>query len=183
MGSAGLDASAAGSGAMGTPIHCAARAGNSAIVETLLGAAGVSAAPEGLLLAAAEGGCSAAVMERLVTAAAVTPTLLQTALQAACSRSECADLAVVEILLGAGANCGTKDDEGRTVLSLAAARDDSKLFMFVAERTEAKDGPFSEYVSAYAESAGVSLGGVVVQSEAEPKADSKFEADADMVHL
>ena len=94
-------------------LYCAARAGNSAIVETLLGAAGVSAAPEGLLLAAAEGGCSAAVMERLVTAPAVTPTLLQTALQAACSRSECADLAVVEILLGAGANCGTKDDEVR----------------------------------------------------------------------
>ena len=73
--------------------------------------------------------------------------------------------------------------QGRTLLSLAAARDDSKLFMFVAERTEAKDGPFSEDVSAYAESAGVSLGGVVVQSEAEPEADSKFEADADMVHL
>ena len=55
--------------------------------------------------------------------------------------------------------------------------------MFLAERTEAKDGPFSEEVSAYAESAGVSLGGVAVQSKAGSEADSKFEADADMVHL
>ena len=73
--------------------------------------------------------------------------------------------------------------QGRTLLSLAVAHDDSKLFMFLAERTEAKDGPFSEEVSAYAESAGVSLGGVAVQSKAGSEADSKFEADADMVHL
>ena len=50
---AGVDASAVAGGAMGTPLHCAARAGNSAIIEVLLGAAGVNAAPQGLVVAAA----------------------------------------------------------------------------------------------------------------------------------
>ena len=85
--------------------------------------------------------------------------------------------------------------QGRTLLSLAAAQDDSKLFMFVVERTEAKNGPFSEEVSAYAESVGVSLANAVAESKVEVEANSKVEAEAeaeaeveveveaDMVHL
>ena len=55
--------------------------------------------------------------------------------------------------------------QGGTLLSLAAAQDDSKLFMFVVERTEAKNGPFSEEVSAYAESVGISLANAVAESK------------------